>query len=133
MSNTITGTEHISNSSGIEGASANNQLTEIARLESIRDKLPTLRSNIVNRNGITSGTANTWTQVAVANTSRNGFFIQNISDVTIEIGLGTIGNEFPVYKIAPEGYYSFAGVIPPDRIVVRCPTAISKSFYASEA
>lgn len=127
-------------------ATAVNQSTANTSLSSIDGKLPalasgkvpsdaSLRYTVTNRNGTTSGTPNTWSQLAAANSSRNALFIFNPASNTasIDVGFGGSGSEAVVFTIPPSGTFSASALngIPTDRVAVRS-TGTSVAYYAVE-
>ena len=83
-----------------------------------------------NRNGSTSATPNTWTQVAVITASSSHVSITNPigSIATLKIGFGAAAAEFEVHALSP-GKSMRVGSR--DRISVRCAIA-SQLYTASE-
>lgn len=89
-------------------------------LESIDGKIPTLSNErvpvvvrqdsngvLTSRNGNTSSTSNTLTQIFAVQTTRYEWFLMNLSeDYTLEIWYGATGNEILVNVLDPgEKYY----------------------------
>lgn len=89
-------------------------------LESIDGKIPTLNNErvpvvvrqdsngtLTSRNGDTSATPNTLTQIFATQTTRSEWFLMNLNeDYTLEIWYGTTGNEILVNILDPgEKYY----------------------------
>lgn len=125
-------------------ATAANQSTANTSLASIDSKMPalvggnlpvdgTVRYSATSRSS-TISSANTWQQLAAANTSRKALFIHNpaTNSASIDVGLGAASSEFVIYTIAPGNFFSIGSYgIPTDRVSVRCSSS-SVAFYAFE-
>ena len=84
-----------------------------------------------NRNGPTSATINTWTQVAVITAASSHLTITNPigSIATLKVGFGAVGAEFEVHALLPGKTVRIGSR---DRISVRCTTIASQLYTASE-
>ena len=84
----------------------------------------------VNRNGSTSATPNTWTQVAAITAASSHVSITNPigSIATLKIGFGAVGAEFEVHALLPGKSMRIGSR---DRVSARC-TIASQLYTASE-
>ena len=82
----------------------------------------------VSRNGSTSATPNTWTQVAVITAASSHVLITNPigSIATLRVGFGAVGVEFEVHALPPGKSMRIGSR---DRISVR--TTISSQLYTA--
>lgn len=96
------------------------------------------QGSFTDRSGTTSGTINTSTQVAAANSSRRYFLFQNVSDTDMWINFGTAATtDQPSIKV-PTGavwgnpFVLEAGFVSTEAVNVIC-SAASKKYTCKEA